>query len=329
LGIGGFFIWDSLTAGTFTPSGDISLRPKKIELFRAPLSGRMVEKEKTTRKPIAVVVENHPDARPQSGLNDASLVFETFAEGGITRFLAVFQENEVANIGPVRSARPYFVEWATSLKALFAHVGGNIDALDLIGNTKNFYDINQFYFGSFFWREAKKYAPHNVYTTTTKLIDAAKSKGYPTTDESIPAYQFKDDAKEEERPKELSFVVNYNPNFAVTWIYDPASNDFGRTLLKVVQTDDNTKKPVRAKNVIVMYSDFSYGTTRVGEQSTKIRTTGTGSAVFFIDGTKTTGTWKRADARSVTRFYNADGAEVKLNAGLTWISVAPSGTAVQ
>jgi hypothetical protein len=112
------------------------LKPKKIELYRAPLSGRMVEKEKTTRKPIAVVVENHPDARPQSGLNDAALVFETFAEGGITRFLAVFQENDVANIGPVRSARPYFVEWATSLKALFAHVGGNIDALDLISSKK-------------------------------------------------------------------------------------------------------------------------------------------------------------------------------------------------
>jgi hypothetical protein len=107
------------------------------------------------------------------------------------------------------------------------------------------------------------------------------------------------------------------------------TNDFGRSILKVVQTDQNSGKPVRAKNVIVMFSDFSYGTTRIGEQSTKIRTTGTGSAVFFIDGAKTTGTWKRGDARNVTRFYGADGAEIKLNAGLTWISVAPSGTAVQ
>jgi hypothetical protein len=327
--VGGFFIWDSITAGTFTPSGEITLRPKKEEKFQAPLSGRMVEKERTTRKPMAVVIENHPDARPQSGLNEAAVVYETLAEGGITRFLAIFQENDVTEIGPVRSARPYFVNWAESYKAIYAHVGGNIDALDLIGKIKNFYDINQFVFGNYFWRDVKKYAPHNVYTTTQKLIDAARSKGYPVTDDSISAYLFKDDEEEGKRPADFSFVVNFNPNFAVTWTYSAKSNEFNRFMQGKAQTDSVTKEQIKAKNVIVMFSDFSYGTTRYGEQATKIRTTGTGSAIFYIDGLRSTGTWKRSEVANPTRFYDVNGLEVKLNAGTTWICVAPTGTAVQ
>lgn len=325
--IGGFFVWDSLTAGTFTP-GEITIRPKKETKVRAPLSGRMVEPDRITRRPMAVVVENHPDARPQSGLNGAAQVYETFAEGGITRFLAIFQENDVAEIGPVRSARVYFVEWANSLRALYAHVGGNIDALDLIGRTKNFYDLNQFHLSGYFTRDSKRYAPHNVYTSTEKLIAAAKSKGYPVTDAAIFSYQFKDDEKEETRPADFSFVVNFNQNYAVTWKYVRATNDFGRVMNGKAQTDRVTGEQFKAKNVIVMFSDFSYGKTRIGEQATKIRTTGTGSAIFYIGGTKTTGTWSRANETNPARFYDASGKEIKLNAGTTWIEVVPSGTAV-
>lgn len=327
--VGGFFVWDSLTAGTFSPNGEITLKPKKEEKFRAPLSGVLVEKERTERKPIAVMVENHPDARPQSGLNQAALVYETFAEGGITRFLAIFQENDVLEIGPVRSARPYYVNWAESYKAIYAHVGGNIDALDLIGKIKNFYDINQFAFGNYFWRATKKYAPHNVYTTTGKLIEAAKSKGYPVTDNAISAYSFKDDEEEGKRPVDFSFLVNFNSTFAVTWTYQAKTNEFIRFMQGKVQTDSVTKEQIKAKNVIIMFSDFSYGTTRLGEQATKIRTTGSGNAIFYIDGAKTTGIWKRTEGANPTRFYAVDGTEIILNAGTTWIEVAPTGTAVQ
>jgi len=287
----------------------------------------MVEKEKTTRKPMAVVIENHPDARPQSGLNQASLVYETFAEGGITRFLAIFQEEDVAELGPVRSARTYFVDWALSHAALFAHVGGNIDALDMITRYKVL-DLNQFAFGSYFWRDPKRYAPHNVYTTTDKLREAAKSKNYATEDSNISSYQFKDDVSQEERPVDFSFVVNFNPNFAVTWAYAKKDNQFLRSILGQKQIDRVTGKQLEAKNVVVMFTGFSYGTTRLGEQKTNIVTTGSGNAVFYIDGKKTAGTWKRSGQSSPTRFYDSSGAEIKLNAGTTWIEVAPAGTTI-
>ena len=326
--LGGFFIWDSFPAsGGIVPDITIKQKPKE-ERVRAPISGRLTSKDRAERKPMAVVIENHPDSRPQSGINKASLVYETFAEGGITRWLAVFQEEDVAEIGPVRSARNYFVEWALGFNALFAHVGESSDALDLISKYKVL-DLNQFSLGSFFWRDNKRYSPHNVYTTTDKLREAAKSKKYATEDSKVPSFMFKDDPKESDRPESLSFVVNFNPNFAVTWTYDKKNNQFLRSMAGKKQVDRVTSEQFAAKNVIVEFSEFTYGTTRTGEQSTKIRTTGTGKAIFYIDGKRTAGKWERSGVTSAPRFFDESGKEVVLNGGTTWVEVVPTGTVVQ
>jgi hypothetical protein len=326
--VGGFFLWDSFTAQNNINLPGLNLHPKKDERVRAPLSGRLVSADLAKRTPIAVVIENSPEARPQSGLNDASLVYETFAEGGITRFLVFFQENEPKEIGPVRSARAYFVKWAKAYNALFAHVGMSAEAGDLINSLKP-YDLNQFYFGSYFWRDSKRAAPHNVYTTIAKLYEAAKTKGYPIASDSVPAFQFKDDAKEEERAADFSFSVNFNAAFAPTYTYSKNENLFYRSMPGQKQTDRVTGLQVTAKNIIVAFTDFSYGTTRAGEQSTKIRVSGTGNTVYFIDGVKKSGTWRASTETSPMRFYDESGAEIKLNAGTTWVEVAPTGTAVK
>ncbi len=325
--IGGFFIWDSFSASGFTPSDIILKQKPKDTRVHAPLSGNLVTEELAERRPIAVVVENHPDARPQSGLNSASLVYETFAEGGITRFLAFFQENEPKEIGPVRSARVYFVEWATSYRAIFAHVGGNIEALEMIPKL-NIEDVNQFYFSKYFWRDNTRYAPHNVYTTIQKLYDAVKSKNKETTDKNISSFVFKKDIEKEKRPIANSFTVFFNQSYAVTYNYLPEDNYYYRNMLKSAQKDKTSGEQIKAKNVIVCYSDFSYGKTKIGEQKTIIRTTGSGTANFFIDGVKTEGKWSRINSSSITRFYNTDGTELKLNPGTTWVEFVPQGTQV-
>lgn len=323
----GFFAWDSYTGGTFTPA-ETPLKKKPVETrVQAPISGRLTDPDRAKRTPIAVVIENHPDARPQSGLNKASLVYETFAEGGITRFLVVFQEEDVAELGPVRSARVYFVEWANSYKAFFAHVGGNADALDLIQKLK-VYDINQFAFGNYFWRDTKRYAPHNVYSSTDKLRSAGESKGYPVTNEKVSGFIFKKDAEAAARPVDYSFKINFNASYGVTYSYSQKDNDFKRSILGVKQLDKTTGEQIVAKNVLIGFSEFSNGTSRTGEQKVNIRTTGSGSAIMYIDGAKVSGTWKRPSQDSIVRFYDASGAEVKLNPGTTWVEFAPVGTVV-
>jgi hypothetical protein len=326
--VAAFFIWDSFSANSGSDPIMGKLRPKPIKTVAAPLSGLQVLPDVTQKRVTAVVVENHPDARPQSGLNQADVVYETFAEGGITRFLALYQSQEPKEIGPVRSARVYFVEWASSYRALFAHVGGNVDAIGMIPSS-SLYDINQFYNGQYFWRDNARYAPHNVYTTLPKLFQAATARKYPLTDTAVPKFSFKKDLEEAKRPATSKFTVNFNYSFAVTWTYITKDNAYLRSMSGVAQKDRNTLEQLKAKNIMVAFSEFSYGTTKAGEQVVRIRTTGSGTAVYFQDGQRYSGTWKRPTKSDVTRFYDSTGSEVKLNPGTTWIEFAPVGTEVK
>jgi hypothetical protein len=326
LGVGGFFVWDSFTAGTPFVNTGITIPERKPVTVAAPLSGRQITEEQSRKRPIAIVVENHPDARPQAGLNDADIVFETTAEGGITRFLAIYQSSEPKQIGPVRSARSYFVEWADSYGALFAHVGGSQEALNLIKKIK-IDDLNQFYFGSFYWREKSRFAPHNVYTTIEKLRSAAATKRYKTDDVTVKGYLFKEEAPIASRPAAHQFKVNFNVSYAPTYFYDPVGNHYERSLVGVRQVDANTGEAVKAKNVVVAFSNLTNQLIR-GTGYTIIDTTDKGTAFFYIDGVKITGTWSRA-AGELTKFYDASGEAIKFSSGTTWIDFVARGTIVQ
>lgn len=326
LGVGGFFVWDSFTAGTPLVDMSIIIPEKKPVTVAAPLSGRQISQEQAKKRPIAIVIENHPDARPQSGLNDADIVFETTAEGGITRFLAIFQSTEPKQIGPIRSARSYFVEWADSFGALFSHVGGSDEALTLIKKIK-LDDLNQFAFGSFYWRDKSRYAPHNVYTTLEKLRAAAKSKGYKVDNVEVESYQFKEDTEVALRPAAHKFKVNINANFAPTYSYDPINNVYNRYLLGVLQTDANTKAPVAAKNVVVAFSNLTSQLIR-GTGYTVIDTTDSGTANYYIDGVKTVGKWSRAAGEQI-KFFDVEGKAIQFNVGTTWVDFVAKGTIIQ
>jgi hypothetical protein len=326
--VASFFIWDSFSASSGSDPALGRLRPKPAKTVTAPIRGTQVSSTEAQKRPVAIVIENYPDARPQSGLNKADLVYETFAEGGITRFLAVFQLNDYQEIGPVRSARPYFVEWASSYKAIFAHVGGSIDALNLIPKS-NVFDVNQFYFANAFWRDQGRYAPHNVYTTTAKLYSAAQGKGQPTTDAAVPSFVFKKDPEAKLLPAASAVTINFNYDYAVTWTYNPKDNSYYRSMSGVPQTDRLSKEQIKGKNILIGFSDFAYDVNSDGVQKVDIRTTGSGTAIILIDGKQTSGTWKRPTSASILRFYDASGTEVKLNPGTTWIDIAPVGTSVK
>jgi hypothetical protein len=321
-------LWDSFSAQLSDGLPELTIKKKPVEKMSvAPLSGLRVKEDVAKKTPIAIVVENHPESRPQSGLNKADIVYETFAEGGITRFLAIYQSQEPpAQIGPVRSARPYFVEWAKSYEALFAHVGGSIDALDLI-KARGIYDINQFNFPSTFWRDRTRRAPHNVYTTLARIEEAAQTKNYPSQNQSVPSYLFKPEPKKEERPESFSFRVQYNNAFGVTYTYLPEENTFKRAIAGYKHMDKETGEQLAAKNVLIGFSNFSYGRTRYNEQKVDIVNTGSGSAIAYVNGKRQQATWKRLPGGPL-KFYSQEGSEIALSPGTTWISFVPTGTPV-
>lgn len=315
---GVYFSNQKLNFPAFTPKE----KTKEVKPV-APLTGFETDSDHATRRPFAVVIENHPDARPQSGYTKADVVYETLAEGGITRTLAIFQSQDSNEIGPVRSARLYFIDWLSEVGAIFSHVGGNIDALDEIA-AKNIPDLNQFAYGNYYWRSTDRYAPHNVYTTTEKLISAAKKAGLAVTSQNLKWYGFKKDAETKDRPASQKVTVDFSTaQFVASWDYDPQTNEYSRSIAGVSAKDKATGEQVKAKNIIVQLETMSPMVTRTGEQGVKMATIGSGSGFLFQDGKATKITWKKTDRNSLTRLTDEAGNEIKLNPGQTWIEVAP------
>lgn len=304
----------------------VKKEPPKPTTIASPLTGVQVAPEQAEQPVVASIIENHPDARPQSGLGAAGVVYEALAEGGITRFLALYLESRPKEIGPVRSIRTYFVSWTLEYNATLAHVGGNIDALDMIG-PNNVKDMNQFYNANYFYRSSDRYAPHNAYTTGDKLKAFMDAKKYNKPASFTPNARQKDTPAA--TPTHPAITINYSSaSYQVKYTYVAATNNYARVLAGRPHIDRNNNQQVMVKNVVVQYMPTTYGKTRIGELATRMATPGSGKAVVFRDGVAIEGTWGKASHTSRTKFLDAAGKEIPLNAGNTWYSIVPVGNIV-
>ncbi len=299
-------------------------------LYQAPLDGLMATKEASERHPLAVIVENQVDARPQSGLDKASIVYEALAEGGITRFMAIFGTYEAEKVGPVRSARTYFVDWAHGFNAFFAHVGGNIDALDQIIAEKT-YNLDQMHLGEpSFWRiETLGLAiEHTMYTSTTKLRAAAGAAGYPTIN-NFTVYKFKNDPSDTDKvnlPDKQKITIDYSStSYNVYFQFDKATDSYFRFVGGTAQKDKVTGNQLNPKDIAVMTVASKPTLTRINEQGLDMTTIGSGKAEIFLDGKVINGTWKKDSKSAREMFFDDQGQEVTFNRGQLWICVVPTG----
>jgi len=295
-------------------------KPKPVVKYYSPLTGIEVADEAATKQPVtAIMIENSPDARPQSGLKDAGVVFEAIAEGGITRFLTLHQEDKPQLIGPVRSLRMYYVDWLAPFNASVAHVGGSAAALAEVRNG-NYRDIDQFFNAGSYWRATDRYAPHNVYTSFEKLDALNTAKGY--TSSSFTGFP-RTDGKAAAAPNASSITINissdlYNPSYT----YDAAINRYNRNLAGVPHTD---REGGQITPSVVIALKVNEVTVMEDGYRQSITTTGTGEAIIFQNGTAITATWSKPDRASQLSFTDASGKPVPLNRGQTWISAVPNG----
>lgn len=319
-----FMLYDKPITKIFDDNAKKDEAPK-VELFESSLNGTMVDKASSERHPLAIIVENHPDARPQSGLSQADIIYEAIAEGGITRFMAIFGTKEAEKVGPVRSARTFFVDWAHGYNAFLAHVGGNMDALDKIRAEKT-PDLDQFANSGSYWREyvAGLATEHTMYTSTVKLRETATNKQYSTAN-NFNSWKFKDDPVDKATlPEAQKVTVDFSsPQYAVSFTYDKATNSYKRSLAGKPHTDKLTKEQINPKNVIVMTVKRQAVVTRINEAGYSMTTTGSGKARIYMDGKETIGTWKKAATGDRELFYDANDQEIVFNRGQFWISVMP------
>jgi hypothetical protein len=302
------------------PTEVVTLPPK----YHHPLTGAMRETEVSELPQVyAVMIDNSADAWPQSGIDQAFLVIEAPVEAGIPRLQAFFSaDTEVEKIGPVRSARPYFVDWANALDALYVHVGGSDDALDLISSNGTF-DLNEFWNGQFFWRANDRFAPHNTYTSTELLAEAvvARATRAKTPDIMYGTWLWDETVPAADAPGEsVSVLFGNSSTYTARWTFNASTGRYARTQgTWRTETLDGTE--TFADNVIVMVSDISV-LDSIGRR--KIRTTGEGKAWVFKDGQTIVATWKSPSETVRMRFYDAAGTEITLNPGSTWIEVTGS-----
>jgi hypothetical protein len=263
----------------------------------------------------AVMIENSPDARPQAGIRDAGVVYEAIAEGGITRFVTFFQESKPDYIGPVRSVRPYYLDFVKPYDAPLAHAGGSGEALAQIAN-EGFKDLDYTVAGSAYQRVNTRYAPHNLYTSRAKLLEAHKSKGWDKsnfTGMKRAAKPGKAAATTTAATIDLAISSYlYNPTFT----YDKTANTYRRAQGGQPHVDEKTGKQITPNVVVALVMSHRYS----GIYSV-YNTTGSGTAYIFQNGTVTTATWKKPNRATQISLVDANGKDIELNPGQTWFSL--------
>jgi hypothetical protein len=295
-------------------------KPKPV-IYYSPLTGEVVPTEAATKQAVtAIMLENSPDARPQSGLKQSGVVYEAVAEGGITRFLTLHQQDKPQIIGPVRSLRMYYVDWLASYNASVAHVGGSLYALREVRNG-TYRDIDQFFNAGSYWRATDRYAPHNVYTSFAKLDALNAAKGY---NESTFTGFSRIDGKASEAPTASSVTINISgPTYNTAYTYDKANNRYNRFLAGVPHTD-REDGAITPSVVVAMKVDM----TRVLEDGYRedIKAIGSGQAVIFQNGVAQEVTWSKPSRAAAMTFTDAAGKDVPLIRGQTWIAAVPNST---
>lgn len=281
------------------------------------IDGAAIESGRENFFPVALMVENLVASRPQSGLDHANLVYEVLVEGGITRFMAVYASgDQIEKIGPVRSARTYYLDWAKELGALYGHIGGSPEALQLIPQYEVI-DLNQFYNSQYYWREKTRPAPHNLYTSSELLSRAVRDKNLPETgDYTSWDYSLKDQGAATAKKVTIDFS---NFNYQVEYRYAQDKNQYERYLAGQPHTMDNGTA-ITAKNVIVQFVK----TRLAGEGRLNIETIGEGEARIYRNGEEVLGTWKKTARDERTMYYDASGDAISFVPGTTWVAVVPT-----
>jgi hypothetical protein len=293
--------------------------PAPVKIY-SPLTGNLVADDTATKQPVtAVMIENSPDARPQSGLKNSGVVFEAIAEGGITRFLVLYQQEKPQLIGPVRSIRLYDVEWVAAFNASIAHVGGSAVALGEVRNG-NYRDIDQFFNAGSYWRANDRYAPHNVYTSFAKLDALNAAKGYTTS--NFTGFT-RIDGKASDTPTATQIDIKISSAlYNTTYAYDKATNTYLRSQAGAPHLD-REQGQIAPSVVVAMKVDES--TVMQDGNRESIITVGSGGATIFQNGTAQDVTWHKTSKTAQVTYTNATGKDVPLVRGQTWIAAVPNG----
>ena len=296
------------------------------ELYYSTLTGlESKDKNATVAEVTCIMIENSVDARPQSGLSEAGVVYEAVAEGGITRFMALYQDEKPTWIGPIRSARQTFVELARPYNCGYIHVGGATNAINTLKQT-GYRDLDGGWFeGTYVFRTADRWAPHNVYTSFSDVDKWNIAKGY--RESKFSGFKrIKPDTivePQERNATNITIVMSGDDSYNTIWKYDANTNKYYRSHAYGGAHMDRKKNNQQSQITTDVLVAMKVGTTPRASEPKYYdhKTTGSGEAYVFQNGTVQPATWRRANVTDELKFFDSQNNEIELNRGHTWVSI--------
>ncbi len=287
-----------------------------------PIDGTPATPEQIARRPLAVMIENSPAARPQSGLLPASVVYEAITEGGITRFMAIYLHGEPAVIGPVRSARPHFIYLAEEYDPVFVHCGESYEALQILAQNAPVLDLDQLKYGKPFWRAHTRSAPHNLYTSTARLRKFASARGWNGAVSTLP--NFSNGGQFTTGTPAREVMVNFNGavHYRLRFVYDQQAGGYRRYMDGKLHVDKESGQPIIAKNIVlqrVATAEFPDSKLHTYD----VNVIGSGEGIFVSAGQQTPLHWSKRSADDITSYTDSDSNPLPFQPGQTWIEEVP------
>lgn len=294
-----------------------------------PITAVLEEKEvqifKGNDRPIAIMIDNHSDAWPQAGLQKAYMVYEIVVEGGETRLMALFKGADVEKIGPVRSARHYFLDYAMENDAIYTHFGESPQADSDIRK----YSINEIdgiaEDGTTFKRVKDKASPHNAVTSIDKLIESAKNKKFKMTSnkESVLNY-VTDEVNLEEGQGAISVTIPHSDLQTVKYVYDEENKVYQRYARGKKQTDWDSKEMITTKNIIITFCDNYTLQDKENKGRQGIKNIGTFDGYYITNGKAIKIKCIKNEREEQTQYQDLEGNEIKVNDGNTFVNICPT-----
>lgn len=295
---------------------------KQDNTYYYPYIGTECSKEQSISKAFLTIVENSQDARPQSGLSDADIIFETSAEGGIPRFICLFQSKNPNCIGPIRSTRAYFNDISHFTNLPYAHCGGSEEALNQISSDSSLMSINEISNGSYFWRDNSRNAPHNLYTSSENILNAIKDKGWKY--ENTPIFTFDDMKKKNTYENANNIFITSSSVYSTNYVY---SNDkYIKYMDNEIAIDKNTNSNLTFNNIIIQKTNI---TTQDDNSHLTIPLTGIGDGYIFREGKIINMHWSRASENDPIIFYDDNNKKISLSKGNTIWHIIDNNTKIE
>ena len=275
-------------------------------------------------RPIAVMIDNHIDALPQAGLKEADIVYEMIVEGGETRLMLILQDEDLTQIGPIRSSRHYFLDYALENDAIYVHYGWSPQAESDI-STLGVDFINGIYESSTaFWRVTEKYAPHNVVTSTENIMNIAERKGYRTTTDQDPVLNYVvSEVNLEDGDVATEVTIPYSDYNEVEYVYDEDLKEYVRYSRGEKQEDWTTGEDITTKNIIIEFAENTTLNDGSGKGRQTLDNIGELEGYYITNGRAIPITCTKDSRADQTIYRDLEGNEIEVNDGKTFIQICP------